>query len=83
MTRQSIEQTIRDVLAERFPAVTHLNLDDWAMQNIAEWDSMAHVEIVVELEKRFGFEADAALVEAQSLSDLVAAVGALQATTRA
>jgi acyl carrier protein len=79
MTRQSIiEQTI-EILVERFPTSSGLEPDAWTMQNVSEWDSMAHVEIVVTLEKCFGIEADAALVEAQNLIELVTAVEALQA----
>lgn len=41
-----------------------------SMIGIPEWDSMAHVQIVVAIEKRFGVEADLALVEAQDLLSL-------------
>lgn len=70
-------EKIIEVLAQRFPDAAGLALGEFSMQSIADWDSMAHVEIVVTLERLFGIEADAALVEAQSAGELVAAVDAL------
>jgi acyl carrier protein len=78
MTRQSIKEQIIEVLVERFPTSAGFEPDAWTMQNVSEWDSMAHVEIVVTLERCFGIEADADLVEAQSLFELVTAVEVLQ-----
>jgi acyl carrier protein len=79
MIKKSIKEQTIEILLERFPTSASLEPDAWAMQNVSEWDSMAHVEIVVTLERCFGIEADAALVEAQNLFELVVAVEALQA----
>ena len=83
MTAQDIKTAIRNLLVQRFPQAAALDANKLAMDLVADWDSMAQVEIVVGLENLFGIEADASLVEAASLNDLVQAVeAALQGATR-
>ncbi|NJM30723.1 MAG: acyl carrier protein [Rhizobiales bacterium] len=77
MTAKDIESKTRKVLIERFPEAAALHPDSLAMENVAEWDSMAQVEVVVALELLFGIEADTRLVEARSLCELAAAVETL------
>jgi acyl carrier protein len=77
MTAEEIESKIRKTLIERFPEAASLDAHKLSMENVAEWDSMAHVEVVVSLELLFGIEADTRLVEAHSLPELVRAVEAL------
>jgi acyl carrier protein len=73
-----VEEMVRRILVERFPLAGPLPVDSLNMQNVADWDSMAHVEIVVQLEKVFDVEANANLVEAQSFDGLVKAIKALR-----
>ena len=83
MTAQDIKAAIRNLLVQRFPQAAALDPDKLAMDTVADWDSMAQVEVVVGLESLFGIEADANLVEAASLNDLVRAVeAALQGAAR-
>lgn len=81
MKVEDIESKIRKELIVKFPAAAAIDADKLSMENVAEWDSMAQVEIVVALEQFFGIEADTQLIEARSLHALVHAVEALREGT--
>ena len=71
MTKQKsntdiLRQIIASTLASSLPQAD----EDVSMQKLSAWDSMAQVQIVVAIEKQFNVEADASLVEAQSLTEI-------------
>jgi acyl carrier protein len=70
-TRNMIVHHLQDVLKLRFPAASG---PDISMDNVPDWDSMAHVEVIVMLEKKFDLEASAGMVEARTSTELVDAV---------
>ena len=72
----AIESRIRKILTDQFGFILSSNHEKVTMNTIPTWDSLAQVQIVVAIESEFGIEADAALIEAQTLVTLVEIVGA-------
>jgi acyl carrier protein len=70
LLRVIIAEVLKQSLSDRDELVS--------MLDIPEWDSLAHVQIIVAIEKRFSVEANIALVEAQSLFALTRALEELQ-----
>jgi acyl carrier protein len=62
------------ILGQRFPSIASMEGPDIAMDNISAWDSLAQVEVILAIEKEFGIEATAELVEARSFTGLVDAI---------
>ena len=70
-TDVDIETRIRKILTGQFGVALPINRGAVIMDAIPAWDSMAQVQIVVAIEAGFNIEADAALLQAQSLVALV------------
>lgn len=67
----NIETRIRKILTEQLSTALPSCREAVLMDAISTWDSMAQVQIVVALEADFNIEADADLLQAQSLVSLV------------
>ena len=77
----AVEDRIRTIMADalRLP-VEHIGADA-AMGNVPNWDSTAHMRMMLALEDAFGIDLDEArMVEMTSLARIRAAVEALQST---
>lgn len=72
--RAKIASQTLEILKQRFPSTATMTESDIITDNVADWDSMAHVELIVALEREFGIEATADLVEANSLTALTEVV---------
>lgn len=51
---------VKDQLADIFQAVFRRRFPDWPIvaAQVEEWDSLKHIELVMEIETRWGFEVD-------------------------
>jgi acyl carrier protein len=67
----SVERRIRKILSEQLLSTLPTDREAVTMNAMANWDSMAQVQIVVAIESEFQIEADVALIEAQTLDALV------------
>lgn len=52
----SVDRRLREVLASVFPVDAAALRDDDSPKTIAEWDSVAHVNLVLSLEAEFGVQ---------------------------
>lgn len=83
MPKTDIEARIRKILEDELQTKLAGDARAVTMEAIPAWDSMAQVQVLVAIEREFGVEVDAELIQAQSLEALVAAIGEILAASRA
>jgi acyl carrier protein len=76
-----LEERIRAIMAETLRLPAERIGADAAMGSVPNWDSTAHMRLMLAIEDEFGIALDATrMVEMTSLAKIRAAVEALQAT---
>jgi acyl carrier protein len=75
MTKEEIKNRARVALAKALKTDPQTISEDASQQNLSEWDSVHHMNVVLALENDFGIEfSDAELPTLTSLPLLVAAI---------
>jgi acyl carrier protein len=54
LTIETIDERVRKVIAETFRLSHEAAQSDLRMGNPSNWDSLGHIELVLEIEKEFG-----------------------------
>ncbi len=52
---QEIGERVRNIIAQVFHLPSHATHGELSMGNPAGWDSLGHMNLIMELEKEFGF----------------------------
>ncbi len=72
---ETTEQIIGNILADILDLDPATINDDTAMENVASWDSLNHINVVLALEERFGVSFDVGEIESMiSFYDMVQTV---------
>jgi acyl carrier protein len=75
MTRDEISSRVKDALARVLKAPVESIAEDASQMNLADWDSVKHMNVVLALENDFDIEfGDAELPNLNSVPKLVEAV---------
>lgn len=51
-----MDQNVETLVAEVLQVPAAMITDELAMQNVDAWDSLKHMELIVSIEERFGFQ---------------------------
>lgn len=83
LTRDEILQRVRHAIADTFTLPIDTISDTAARGELPNWDSMGHLNLIMELESRFGisFTTDDVLAM-RTLTDIVDATAARQSETQ-
>ena len=70
-----MEKTIRELIARILNVAEEVVVDDLAVGDIPEWDSLHHMMIITSLQKEFGisFQREE-LIDIENVADLIALV---------
>ena len=72
-----IELQVRQVIARTFKLAADSDGADWRMGNPAEWDSVGHMGLILDLEDEFGVRfATYEVATMQTIPDIVRALAA-------
>ena len=71
---ESIEAKVKEIIAKILNVSADDIEDDTAIGDIAEWDSLHHIQIISEIEKEFGFQfTPDVMLDLEDVSDIVSA----------
>lgn len=70
-----LEKEIIEIIAKNLNVdVSKLN-EDTAIGDLAEWDSLHHLQIIAAIEKQYGFQFEPdVLMDLEDVSDIIAAI---------
>ena len=75
MNKSEVESTLKRIISEIFEIPIDKISNDFNHQNVEEWDSMNHINLVVSVEEEFGIEIEEDkildLMSFQALSDYI------------